>query len=61
MFSWLISFLGRTRGQMAITSQMIYGRVVTKWMEESQGLAPAESQGALATAEQAEKAEKAAG
>ena len=61
MFSWLISFLGRTRGQMAITSQMIYARVVTKWMEESQGLAPGESQGALAAAEQAEEAEKAAG
>src|SRR3954471_1562684 len=34
LFSWVISFLGRTRGQMAITSQMIYARVVTKWMEE---------------------------
>ncbi|OBI79808.1 NAD(P)/FAD-dependent oxidoreductase [Mycobacterium asiaticum] len=62
LFSWVISFLGRTRGQMAITSQMIYARVVTKWMEESQGLGPAESQGALAAAERAERAEqKAAG
>ncbi|OBK16462.1 NAD(P)/FAD-dependent oxidoreductase [Mycobacterium asiaticum] len=61
LFSWVISFLGRTRGQMAITSQMIYARVVTKWMEESQGLSPNESQGALAAAEQAEKAEQKAG
>lgn len=61
LFSWLMSFLGRTRGQMAITSQMIYARVVTKWMEESQGLVPAQSQGALAAVEQAEKAEQKAG
>jgi NADH:ubiquinone reductase (H+-translocating) len=54
MFSWGISFLGRTRGQMAITSQMIYARVVTNWME-------AQTQGALAAAERAEEAEKAAG
>ena len=33
MFAWGISFLGRSRGQMAITSQMIYARVVTNWME----------------------------
>ncbi|OBF24441.1 NADH dehydrogenase [Mycobacterium kubicae] len=56
LFSWVISFLGRTRGQMAITSQMIYARVVTNWMQQTQG------QGALAAAEQAEHAEqKAAG
>ena len=55
MFAWGISFLGRTRGQMAITSQMIYARVVTNWME-------AQTQGALAAAERAEEAEqKAAG
>jgi NADH dehydrogenase len=51
MFSWMISFLGRTRGQMAITSQMIYARVVTNWME-------AQTQGALAAAERAEEAEQ---
>jgi NADH:ubiquinone reductase (H+-translocating) len=55
MFAWGISFLGRTRGQMAITSQMIYARVVTNWIE-------AQTQGALAAAERAEEAErKAAG
>ncbi|MCV7198222.1 NAD(P)/FAD-dependent oxidoreductase [Mycobacterium angelicum] len=51
MFSWGISFLGRTRGQMAITSQMVYARVVTQWME-------AQTQGALAAAERAEQAEQ---
>ncbi len=53
MFSWGISFLGRTRGQMAITSQMMYARPVVQWVEQ---------QGALAAAEQAEAAQqKAAG
>jgi NADH:ubiquinone reductase (H+-translocating) len=50
MFSWGISFLGRTRGQLAITSQMIYARVVTNWMED-----------ALDAAERVEEDEKAAG
>jgi NADH dehydrogenase len=55
VLAWTISFLGRSRGQMAITSQMIYARVVTNWME-------AQTQGALAAAERAEQAEqKAAG
>src|ERR1700756_3634630 len=54
LFAWGISFLGRTRGQMAITSQMIYARVVTNLME-------AQTQGALAAAERAEQAEKQAG
>jgi NADH dehydrogenase len=51
LFAWGMSFLGRTRGQMAITSQMIYARVVTSMME-------AQTQGALAAAERAEEAEK---
>ena len=51
MFAWGMSFLGRSRGQMAITSQMIYARVVTNMME-------AQTQGALAAAERAEEAEK---
>jgi NADH dehydrogenase len=56
MFAWGISFLGRTRGQMAITSQMVYARVVTNLMQ-----AHAE-EGTLAAAERAEEAErKAAG
>jgi NADH:ubiquinone reductase (H+-translocating) len=53
LYAWGISFLGRSRGQMAITSQMIYARVVTQMMEAQQG--------ALAAAERAEQAEKQAG
>ncbi|WP_220020115.1 NAD(P)/FAD-dependent oxidoreductase [Mycobacterium tuberculosis] len=51
LFAWGISFLGRTRGQMAITSQMIYARPVMTLMEQ-------QAQGALAAAEQAEHAEQ---
>src|ERR1700739_3538256 len=51
LFAWGSSFLGRSRGQMAITSQMVYARVVTQMME-------AQTQGALAAAERAEQAEK---
>jgi NADH:ubiquinone reductase (H+-translocating) len=52
LFSWWISFVGRSRGQMAITSQMIYARSVINWMTQTQG------QGPLAAAEQAEEAER---
>ncbi|CKS74000.1 NADH dehydrogenase [Mycobacterium tuberculosis] len=43
--------MGRARGQMAITSQMIYARLVMTLMEQ-------QAQGALAAAEQAEHAEQ---
>jgi NADH dehydrogenase len=33
VLAWAITFLGRGRGQMAITNQMMYARVVTNWME----------------------------
>jgi len=52
MFAWGISFLGRTRGQMAITSQMIYARPLAKWVEQQA------EEGTLAAAENAEAAEK---
>jgi NADH:ubiquinone reductase (H+-translocating) len=52
VFAWLISFLGRSRGQMAITSQMIYARVAMKLVQEKA------EEGALAAAERAEQAEK---
>jgi NADH dehydrogenase FAD-containing subunit len=55
MFAWGISFLGRTRGQMAITSQMIYARPVIDWVEKQA------QEGVLAAAERIEAAEKAAG
>jgi NADH:quinone reductase (non-electrogenic) len=56
MFAWGISFLGRTRGQMAITSQMMYARPVVRWVEQQA------EEGTLAATERAEAAEqKAAG
>lgn len=55
LFAWGISFLGRTRGQMAITSQMIYARLAMNMVKERA------DQGALAAAEHAEEAERQAG
>ena len=55
MFAWGISFLGRTRGQMAITSQMIYARPLANWVERQA------EEGTLAAAERAEAAERQAG
>jgi NADH dehydrogenase len=55
LFAWGISFLGRTRGQMAITSQMIYARLAMNMVKERA------DQGALAAAEHAEQAERQAG
>lgn len=55
MFAWGISFLGRTRGQMAITSQMIYARPVVDWLERQA------QDGTLAAAEHVDSAEKQAG
>ena len=52
LYAWGISFLGRSRGQMAITSQMIYARVVTNLMQAQT------EEGALAAAERAEAAER---
>ncbi|ORA79296.1 NAD(P)/FAD-dependent oxidoreductase [Mycobacterium malmoense] len=55
LFAWGISFLGRGRGQMAITSQMIYARPVVNWVEQQA------QEGTLAAAERAEAAESKAG
>jgi NADH dehydrogenase len=55
MFSWGISFLGRTRGQMAITSQMMYARPVVDWVEQQA------QEGTLAAADRLDAAEKQAG
>ncbi|WP_406817312.1 NAD(P)/FAD-dependent oxidoreductase [Mycobacterium sp. M23085] len=55
MFAWGISFLGRTRGQMAITSQMIYARPVVDWLERRA------QDGTLAAAERVDSVEKQAG
>jgi NADH:ubiquinone reductase (H+-translocating) len=53
LFSWGVSFLGRGRGQMAITSQMIYARQAMRQLQEQ-----AQAQGALAAAEEAEHVEQ---
>jgi NADH:ubiquinone reductase (H+-translocating) len=55
MFAWGLSFLGRTRGQMAITSQMIYARPVVDWLERQA------QDGTLAAAERVDSVEKQAG
>jgi NADH dehydrogenase len=49
LIAWTITFLGDGRGQMAITNQMMYARVVTNWFD-------AQTQQAL-EAERAEEAE----
>ncbi|TDH55923.1 NAD(P)/FAD-dependent oxidoreductase [Mycobacterium eburneum] len=54
IIAWFITFLGRGRGQMAITSQMVYARLAMNRVAEQQ-------RGALAAAEQAEHAEQEAG
>lgn len=54
VIAWFITFTGHSRGQMAITSQMIYARQAMQQLQEQQ-------QGALAAAEEAEQAEEAAG
>ncbi len=43
VIAWFITFLGDGRGQMAITTQMIYARVVTQnWMEAQEATTAAE-------------------
>jgi NADH:quinone reductase (non-electrogenic) len=51
LFAWGMSFLGRSRGQMAITSQMIYARLAMSQLQ-------AQAQGELAAVEQAENVEQ---
>jgi NADH dehydrogenase len=51
---WAVAFLSRGRGQMTITSQMIYARLAMSMVQ-------AQAQEALAAAEQAEHAEQDAG
>ena len=50
---WFVTFLGRGRGQMAITSQMIYARLAMSQLQ-------AQARGPLAAAEQAEHIEQGA-
>ena len=39
LITWFITFLGRSRGQMAITSQMIYARLAMDMLQNQQKLA----------------------
>ncbi|ORA36414.1 NAD(P)/FAD-dependent oxidoreductase [Mycobacterium aquaticum] len=50
LVTWFITFLGRGRGQMAITSQMIYARTAMQALQSRQG--------PLAAVEAADKVEK---
>ncbi|HME79326.1 MAG TPA: NAD(P)/FAD-dependent oxidoreductase [Mycobacterium sp.] len=54
VLAWMITFLGRGRGQMAITSQMIYARQAMNQLQ-------AQAQDALTAAEEAEHVEQEAG
>jgi NADH:ubiquinone reductase (H+-translocating) len=58
LITWFITFVSHTRGQMAITSQMIYARLAMD-MLQSQGIKAAD-RSALAAVEQAEKLERGA-
>jgi NADH dehydrogenase len=51
LIHWAVTFLGRGRGQMAITSQMIYARLAMSQLQ-------AQAQDALAAAEEAEHIEQ---
>jgi NADH dehydrogenase len=48
VLAWVVSFLGRGRGQMAITSQMIYARQALSQADDRTG-------GAMAAADEAER------
>lgn len=54
ILAWLITFLGHGRGQMAITSQMIYARLAMNTIAEH-------NRGLAAATEEAERAEQDAG
>jgi NADH dehydrogenase len=51
VIAWFITFLGDGRSQMAITSQMMYARVVTNWMES-------QTQDAIAAAQERNPADQ---
>jgi NADH:ubiquinone reductase (H+-translocating) len=51
LITWFITFVSHSRGQMAITSQMIYARLAMEMLQNQQSEA-------LAAVEQAERREK---
>jgi NADH dehydrogenase len=58
LITWFITFLGHSRGQMAITSQMIYARLAMDMLQNQQKLALRQSP--LAAVEEAEELERGA-
>ncbi|OBB13122.1 NADH dehydrogenase [Mycobacteriaceae bacterium 1482268.1] len=56
LINWFITFLSHSRGQMAITSQMIYARLAMDMLQSQQITGPQRS--ALAAVEEAEKLER---
>ena len=57
VIAWFITFLGDGRSQMAITTQMMYARVVTNWMESQTQDAIAAAQERNPADQQAEQSE----
>jgi NADH:ubiquinone reductase (H+-translocating) len=59
LITWFITFMSRSRGQMAITSQMIYARLAMDMLASQQNQLSQQIQhSALAAAEEAEKLER---
>ncbi len=56
LITWFITFLGHSRGQMAITSQMIYARLAMDMLQNQQKQQLRQSP--LAAVEEAEKLER---
>ena len=56
LITWFITFLGHSRGQMAITSQMIYARLAMDMLQNQQNQLLRQSP--LAAVEEAEKLER---
>ncbi len=58
LITWFITFISHTRGQMAITSQMIYARLAMDMLQNQHNQRPERS--ALAAVEEAERLERGA-
>ena len=56
LITWFITFISHSRGQMAITSQMIYARLAMDMLSSQQNQTVQQS--ALAAVEEAEKLER---
>jgi NADH dehydrogenase len=58
LITWFITFLSRSRGQMAITSQMIYARLAMDMLQSQQNVNQHIERSALAAVEEAEELER---